>query len=120
MFAVIVDGGRQYRVEPGNELRLDYREAANPGDAIRFETVLLAGTTSANQIGRPQISGALVEGEVVKQQLGKKIEIGKFKRRKKYRRHTGHRQKYTTIKITSISIPGLVDEPAAEAPAAAE
>lgn len=110
MFAVIVDGGRQYRVEKGNRLRLDYRETSNPGDSIRFEQVLLAGTQAASKIGRPAIDGAVVEASVVKHQIGVKLEIGKFKRRKKVRRHTGHRQKYTTVEITSIVVPGMVDD----------
>ena len=115
MFAVMVDGGRQYRVEKGNRLMLDYREAAKPGDAIQFEQVLLAGTKAGSEIGYPLIAGASVQGEVVQHHLGKKLEIGHFKRRKKVRRHTGHRQKYTAVTITAINVPGMVDDEAAAA-----
>jgi large subunit ribosomal protein L21 len=119
MFAVIVDGGRQYRVEKGTEFLVDYREAANPGDALRFEQVLLAGTKGSSTIGKPLVDGAVVEAEVVAHKKGPKLDIGKFTRRKNSRRHRGHRQNYTAIRITALNIPGLAEEaaPAAETPA---
>ena len=125
MFAVIAEGGRQYRVQRGLELRVDYREGANPGDAVTFDQVLLAGNNAGTNIGRPLIEGAIVEAEVVDQAQGKKIDIAKFKRRKNMRRHTGHRQKYTDIRIKAINVPGMVDDtpepaPAPEASAPAE
>lgn len=116
MFAVIVDGGRQYRVEQGTEFLVDYREASKPGDALRFETILLAGSKAGSTIGRPVIEGAVVEAEVLAHKKGPKLEIGKFRRRKNSRRHTGHRQNYTAIKITALNIPGMVED-AAPAPA---
>ena len=123
MFAVIAEGGRQYRVQRGLELRVDYREGANPGDAVTFDQVLLAGNNAGTNIGRPLIEGAIVEAEVVDHAKGKKIDIAKFKRRKNMRRHTGHRQKYTDIRIKAINVPGMIDDtpeppPAPEANAA--
>jgi large subunit ribosomal protein L21 len=117
MFAVISDGSRQYRVEEGATLIVDYREGAEKGHAVRFEQVLLANGGGASSIGLPAISGAMVEATVVEPEVkGIKLEIGKFRRRKNSRRHTGHRQKYTSVKITAITVPGLevVEKPAEE------
>lgn len=108
MFAIIQDGGRQYRVAEGDVVRLDYRGGSEPGGTITFGEVLLANGGGASTIGKPLIDGASVIGEVVTPQIkGKKLEIVKFRRRKNWRRHTGHRQKYTAIKITKLDIPGL-------------
>lgn len=118
MYAVIKDGGRQYRVEPSMELRLDYRGGQADGSTITFEDVLLAGNNSDNLIGRPLIEGAKVTAEVIRHLRGEKLEIGKYKRRKNFRRHTGHRQEHTLVCIRTIEVPGLVDDtppaPAAE------
>ena len=84
---------------------------------LRFEQVLLANGGGSSSIGTPSISGALVEATVVNPEVkGKKLEIGKFRRRKNSRRHTGHRQKYTSVHITAITVPGLeiVEKPAEE------
>lgn len=110
MFAVFCDGGRQYKVERGTRLVIDYRETLNVGDVLKFDEVLLAGSKSASKIGTPAIAGAVVEAQVLGHRKGDKLEIQKFKRRKKIRRHTGHRQKYTAIQITTLTVPGLVDE----------
>jgi large subunit ribosomal protein L21 len=120
MFVVISDGSRQYRVQEGDTLFVDYREGAEEGTPLRFEQVLLANAGGASSIGTPVISGALVEATVVDPEVkGIKLEIGKFRRRKNSRRHTGHRQKYTSVKITSITVPGLqVVEKTAEQKAA--
>ena len=107
MFAVIEDGSHQYRVQAGDTLSVDLRDSAKPGDAIRFDRVLLASAEVGSTIGKPLIEGAVVDAEVVEHYKDKKLEIGKFRRRKNYRRHTGHRQKYTLVKITSITVPGL-------------
>lgn len=109
MFAVFCDGGRQYKVQRGDRLVIDYRESLNAGDSLKFEDVLLAGSKSSSKIGAPAIDGAVVEAQVLGHRKGDKLEIQKFKRRKKIRRHTGHRQKYTAIQITGLNIPGLAD-----------
>lgn len=117
MFAVIEDGGRQYTIQEGDTLTIDYRATANEGDSITFESVLLANGGGASSIGAPTIEGASVAAEVVNPELkGEKLEIQKFRRRKNSRRHTGHRQKYTTVLIKTITIPGLeiVEEKEAE------
>jgi large subunit ribosomal protein L21 len=108
MFAVIADGGRQFRIQEGDTLLVDYREGAKEGSAIKFEQVLLANGGAESQIGTPAISGALVEATVVRPKVnGPKLEIGKFRRRKNSRRHTGHRQRYTSVRVTAIKVPGL-------------
>lgn len=113
MFAVFCDGGRQYKVQRGDRLVIDYREKVNAGDSLKFEEILLAGSPSASKIGAPSISGAVVEAQVLGHRKAAKLEIQKYKRRKKIRRHTGHRQKYTAIQIVSLNVPGLADDSAA-------
>ena len=103
MFAVFEDGSHQYRVQSGDTLRVDFRDSAKKGDSLRFERVLAAGTETDSQIGRPLIGGAVVQAEVVTAEVhGPKLEIGKFKRRKNYRRHRGHRQLFTEVRVTQI------------------
>ncbi|MEZ6047167.1 MAG: 50S ribosomal protein L21 [Planctomycetaceae bacterium] len=108
MFAIIEDGSRQFKVSQGSLIKVDYRESANAGDKITFESVLLANGGGASSIGAPLIDGAKVVAEVVDAEVkGEKLEVQKFRRRKNSRRHTGHRQKYTAVKIASIDVPGL-------------
>ncbi len=108
MFAVIENGGRQHMVEEGQLLSIDYRSELNDGDTVTFERVLAANSGDNSTIGKPLIDGATVSGEVVTAlEKGPKLEIQKIRRRKNSRRHTGHRQKYTAVRITSISVPGL-------------
>jgi large subunit ribosomal protein L21 len=117
MFAVIADGGRQYRVQPGDVLSVDYRAEAQDGDAVAFDQILVANAGGKSAIGQPVVAGATVEGKVVVAlDKGEKLDIRKYRRRKNYRRHIGHRQRYTTIQITGINVPGLevVEKPAEE------
>lgn len=109
MFAIFEDGSHQYRVETGDTLRVDLRESAKPGETLTFERVLAAGSDEKGQFGRPVIEGASVVAEVVDIAHDPKIEVGKFRRRKGYIRHTGHTQHYTAVKITGINVPGLAD-----------
>ena len=108
MFAIIEDGSRQYRVAPGEKLSVDYRRDAEPGTTLTFDRVLLANAGGASTIGTPVVEGATVTAEViVPEDKGPKLEIQKFRRRKNSRRHTGHRQKYTTVRIGEVNVPGL-------------
>ena len=102
MYAVIKTGGKQYRVAEGQKLRVE-KLAGNAGDKVTFDEVLLVGGDSP-KIGQPLVSGAKVAAEIVGQDRGKKIVVFKFKRRKNYRRKNGHRQPYTELKITGISL----------------
>jgi len=114
MFAVIVDGNRQHRVQEGSFLSIDYRgEEVQTGSSITFDRVLLANGGGPSIVGVPTISGASVVAEVViPAEKGIKLEIQKLRKRKNSRCHTGHRQKYTRVKITSITVPGLQATPA--------
>ncbi len=108
MFAIIEDGSRQYRVQSGDVLSIDYRDGLEKGASISFDRVLLANGGGGSSIGQPVIDGATVEAEVViAEEKGPKLEVQKIRRRKNSRRHTGHRQKYTNVKITAINVPGL-------------
>ncbi|TWT46526.1 50S ribosomal protein L21 [Botrimarina hoheduenensis] len=101
MYAIIVDGGRQYKVVEGQELALDYREA-NPGDTLKFDQVLAIGSGADLKFGAPTVAGASVSAEVLGLAQGPKIEVVKLRRRKNSRRHTGHRKKFTRVKIGKI------------------
>lgn len=121
MFAVFEDGSRQYKVRQGDVLAVDLRDDVQDGQTLTFDKVLLANGGGASVIGRPVIEGATVTAEVVMALMkGIKLEIQKHRRRNASRKHTGHRQKYTRVKITGISVPSLqiVEKPAAETEAA--
>lgn len=104
MYAIISDGGRQYRVEEGQELRVDYREAS-AGDALTFDRVLAVSTDGGMQVGSPSVEGASVSAKVLGVEQGEKIHVQYFRRRKNSRRRTGHRQMYSKVKIEKISLP---------------
>src|SRR5688572_21611003 len=113
MYAIIAEGGRQYKVQEGQELLLDYRDVP-PGETLRFEKVLAVSGANGLKIGRPLVQGAAVTAEVVGTRMGDKILIQKFRRRKRYRRKQGHRQMYTRVKVRSIE---GVERPATESAA---
>ncbi len=101
-FAVIKTGGKQYRVSPGETLRIE-KLPGEVGKTVTFEEVLLIGGEGAPlQIGRPLLRGAMVEAKISAQDREKKIIVFKFRRRKNYRRKTGHRQPFTAVEITGI------------------
>lgn len=102
MYAIIVDGGRQYRVEPGMELDVDYRDIAQ-GESLQFGKVLAVGGDEGLKLGAPTLDGASVTASVLGPKQGDKIYIQKFRRRKTYRKRTGHRQLHTRVRIESIS-----------------
>jgi large subunit ribosomal protein L21 len=101
MYAVIKTGGKQYRVEEGDTLRVEKLEVAT-GETVDFDQVLLVADGENVQVGQPLVAGAKVTGEVVEQGRHKKIKIVKFRRRKHSRKQQGHRQWYTAVKITGI------------------
>ena len=102
MYAVIQTGGKQYRVEPGQKLRVE-RLPGNPGETVSFDQVLLVGGDSP-KIGRPILSGASVSAEIIGHDRARKIIVFKLRRRKNYRRKQGHRQPFTELKITDIKV----------------
>lgn len=100
MYAVIKTGGKQYRVAKGQNLRVE-KVAGKPGDKVVFDQVLMLGGDEPT-IGKPMVSGAKVEAQILAQDRARKIIVFKFKRRKNYRRKQGHRQPYTELQITNI------------------
>src|SRR5262245_17982698 len=115
MYAVFEDGSRQYLVEEGDVVKVDYR-ATEEGEEIEFGRILLYQNEGDTRIGQPLVDGARVVGEVVGHP-STKLYIQKFRRRKGYRRLRGHRQFYTEVLITSILLPGQQPRPREEAPA---
>ena len=103
MYAIIDDGGKQYKVEEGQVLEIEYREDAEAGNEFSFDKVLAVGGGEEFKLGQPEISGASVSATVVDQTQGEKVYIQKFRRRKNSKRRTGHRQKYTMVKIGKIA-----------------
>ena len=101
MYAVIKTGGKQYRVAPGDKLRVE-KLPGNVGDTVTFGEVLMIGGESV-KLGKPLIAGAKVEAKVIAQDRAKKIIVFKFRRRKNYRRKAGHRQPFTALEITGIT-----------------
>jgi large subunit ribosomal protein L21 len=101
MYAVIKSGGKQYRVESGEKLRVE-RLSADVGAAVSFEEVLLVGNGDGVKVGSPLVSGALVKGTVLSQGRGDKVRIFKLRRRKHYQKTQGHRQSYTEVRIDDI------------------
>ena len=101
MYAVIVSGGKQYRVSEGQKVKLEKIEAET-GASIDFDKVLLVADGDNINIGKPVVDGAKVTAEVVAQGRHKKVKILKFKRRKHHMKQMGHRQWFTEVKITGI------------------
>jgi large subunit ribosomal protein L21 len=102
MYAIIETGGKQYRVQEGDLVKVE-KLPGEVGAKVTFDRVLLvAGSADAPGIGRPVLAGAAVEGQIVAQGRGPKITTFKLKRRKRYRRKIGHRQAYTEFKVLAI------------------
>ena len=100
-YAIVVDGGRQYRVMEGQELEIDFRHMP-AGSELVFDDVLAVSKAGKLTLGKPKVQGATVKAEVLGLVQGEKIYVQKFKRRKNYRRRTGHRAVSTKIRIASI------------------
>jgi large subunit ribosomal protein L21 len=100
-YAIIRTGGKQYRVAPGEVVRIE-RLAGDVGAPVEFTEVLLTGGDGAVRIGTPLVEGVKVSGQIVGQERDRKIRIFKKKRRKNYRRRRGHRQSITAVRVTAI------------------
>ena len=104
MYAIIRAGGKQYRVEKGDVVRLE-RLDGTVGSSVTLDDVLLVSAGEGDvKVGSPKVEGASVTGTVVEQSRGAKIRIFKYKKRKHYRRTRGHRQSYTAVRIDSIEL----------------
>ncbi len=100
MYAVIVSGGKQYRVSQGDTIYVEKLDQ-EPDSKVSFD-VLMLGSEDGVEVGSPTLAGAKVEGKVVSQVKGEKIVIYKYKSKKNYHRKAGHRQNYTKVEITAI------------------
>lgn len=102
MYAVIQTGGKQYRVQPGDKLKVETL-LAEAGQEFEFDKVLMIQTDDGVTVGRPFIEGGKVTATITGHGRHPKIHIVKFRRRKHYMKRTGHRQNYTEVQITGIT-----------------
>lgn len=101
MYAVISSGGKQYKVQEGEILRVE-KLSGDVGAPVSFDNILMFSDGENVNVGTPVLSDVSVQGHIVEQGKAKKILVFKYKRRKRYRRKQGHRQQFTAIKIDSI------------------
>lgn len=105
MYAVIKTGGKQYRVSPGDKVKVEKLGLAE-GDPVVFSDVLMVSDGSEVKVGSPAVEGAEVKGTVMGHGRGKKVLVFKFKKRKGFRKRQGHRQDYTLVRIDEVSSKG--------------
>ena len=103
MYAIMKSGARQYRATIGDTIRVE-RLAIDPGEQVELDEVLLVVDDNGVRIGRPTVEGAKVLATVVAQEKGPKITVFKYRPRKRYQRHAGHRQFYTRLRIDEIVV----------------
>ncbi len=103
MYAIIADSGKQFKVQEGQQVAIDYRDT-HAGDRVTFDRVLCVSSEKGIEVGAPTVAGATVEAEVLGVVQGPKLVVQKLRRRKNSRRKTGHRQLYTEIRIDKISV----------------
>jgi large subunit ribosomal protein L21 len=103
MYAIIEEGGRQYKVTSGDTILID-REAPEGEKTIQFDRVLLVAGEGEPRVGLPTVAKATVTADVIGEEKGDKITIQKYKRRKGYHKKIGHRQQYLRVKITGINV----------------
>ena len=101
MYAVIKTGGKQYKVAPGEKLKVELI-SADVGAAVVLDQVLMVGDGDSVRLGQPTVAGATVTATVLGHGRGEKLRIFKMRRRKHYQKHQGHRQGYTELKIDGI------------------
>ena len=114
MYAVVMTGGKQYRVSAGDKIRVE-KLNAEAGSTVSLDKVLVVGGEGETMVGAPYVAGACVEAEVVENGKADKVIIFKYKAKKDYRKKQGHRQPYTELKINGISVNGEMKSKAAEA-----
>ncbi|MDD4889616.1 MAG: 50S ribosomal protein L21 [Phycisphaerae bacterium] len=102
MYAIIDDGGKQYRVEQGQELNVELKELAEGVKTVTFDRVLLVGAGETTKVGKPLVAGAKVTATVLSEAKGPKLDTMVFRRRKSSRKAFGHRQHYLRVKIDEI------------------
>jgi large subunit ribosomal protein L21 len=99
MSAIIETGGKQYLVSKGDKIQVE-KLKGEKGETVKFEKVLFTVNGETFELGKPLVSGAVVEGTIVKQDRAKTVEVLKYKAKSKYRRKIGNRQHYTEVEIT--------------------
>ena len=104
MYAIIEEGGRQYKVTSGDTILIDRDAPSGDEKSIKFDRVLLVAGEGEPKIGVPTVANATVSADVVGEEKGDKITIQKYKRRKGYHKKIGHRQRYLRVKITGINV----------------
>ena len=102
-YAIVQTGGKQYKVQTGETFRVE-SVPGDEGDEVTLDQVLALSQDGALTLGAPTVSGARVTAEVVGKGRGKKLIVFKYKSKTRYRRKNGHRQSYTELKVTGISI----------------
>ena len=102
MYAIIEESGKQFKVTTGDVIRID-RHLDDSVKTLNFDRVLLVAGEGSPKVGQPVVAGATVSADVLGEVKGKKIESVKYKRRKGFHKTIGHRQKYTSVKITAIN-----------------
>lgn len=102
-FAVIKTGGKQYKVAPGQKLRIEKLDAAEEGALVHFKDVLLVAEDEDVKIGTPLVKGVRVDAKVLTQGRGKKKIVFKYHPKSRYRKKKGHRQHFTEVEITKIT-----------------
>ena len=102
-YAIVQTGGKQYRANPGTTLRVE-RLSGDVGDAVELDDVVLLCRDGDVTLGKPTVLGAKVRAEIIDQGRDKKIVVFKYKAKTRYRKKQGHRQTYTDIRITDISL----------------
>jgi large subunit ribosomal protein L21 len=101
MYAVVNTGGKQYKVQKGETLRIE-KIPGEVGSSVTFDKVLMVADGENIRVGQPVLENVAVQAQIVEQDKAKKILIFKYKRRKRYRRKNGHRQPFTAIRINGI------------------
>jgi large subunit ribosomal protein L21 len=105
MYAIIEEGGKQYKVTSGDTILIDRPiDSLDDAKSIKFDRVLLVGGEGEPKIGLPTLAKATVSADVIGEEKGDKIDIQKYKRRKGYHKKIGHRQRYVRVKITGINV----------------
>ena len=119
MYAVVNSGGKQYKVQKGEVLKVE-KISGDVGNSVTFDRVLMFSDGENVSIGQPVLDGVSVEGHIVEQGKAKKIIVFKYKRRKRFRRKNGHRQEFTAVQIDNIKAEGTKAAKAAEPKAEAK
>ncbi|MEF8725680.1 MAG: 50S ribosomal protein L21 [Candidatus Bipolaricaulota bacterium] len=103
MYAIIETGGKQYRVQRDDELKVEKLKDKGAGEKVQFEKVLLVNEDGEVELGRPYLDEAVVEGEILEEGRDEKVTVFTYKKRKGQRRKLGHRQPYTKVRVDNIS-----------------